>query len=186
MDSEPEQRNWLARALGKHPSLTIAAIAIAGVVLVFELAKPAAHSLEIKCYFKDVQGLRAGAKVRLAGVEVGSVASVRVRPELRDHPAEVVMILQTPYELNVPDDSIVSLESAGVLGDVFAQVDIRDAKGPPLQSGGVLKTGPVASLNPTLQQWLDCFFNGTAHKPCDLRSRAEQANQAPAATPKRK
>jgi ABC-type transporter Mla subunit MlaD len=184
MDPESEQHDFFSRAMGKHPSLTIAAIAVAGVAIVFALARPSTHLLEIKCYFKDAEGLRAGAKIRLAGVEVGSVASVRARPELRDHPAEVVMMLQTPYELNVPDDSVVTLESAGVLGDVFAQINIQDATGPPLRPGGVLKTRPGES--PTPQQWLDCFSNVEAHKPCDLHAKGEQANQAPAANPERK
>lgn len=140
MDPEVEQRDWLSRVLGRHPSLTVAAIAVAGVVLVLALAKSFHHALELKCYFKDAQGLRPGAKVRLAGVEVGSVTSVRARPELRDHPAEVALILQTPYELKVPNDSVVSLESAGVLGEVFAQINIQNASGPPIESGGVLKT----------------------------------------------
>jgi MlaD protein len=184
MNPESEQRDLFSRALGKHPSLTIAVIAVAGVAIVFALARPSTHLLEIKCYFKDAQGLRAGAKVRLAGVEVGSVASVRARPELRDHPAEVVMVLQTPYELNVPDDSVVTLESAGVLGDVFAQINIQDAIGPPLWPGGVLQTR--AGEGPTPQQWLDCFSNVMAHKPCDLRAKDGQANQAPAANSEHK
>jgi ABC-type transporter Mla subunit MlaD len=184
MDPEPEKRDSLSRAMGKHPSLTIAAIAVVGVAIALALARPSTHLLDAKCYFKDAQGLRAGAKVRLAGVEVGSIASVRVRPELRDHPAEVIMILETPYELNVPDDAVVTLESAGVLGEVFAQVNIQDAKGPPLQPGGVLKTRPGES--PTPQQWLECFSNVVAHKPCDLRAKGERANQAPAANRERK
>lgn len=177
MDNELEHRDWLWRALGKHPSLTIAALAIAGVALVVALNKPLAHRLEIKCYFKDAQGLRAGAKVRMAGVEVGSVASVRVRPELRDHPAEVVMLLQTPYELKIPNDSVVSLESAGVLGEIFAQIHIQDASGPPLKTGSVLETRPGES--PTPQQWLECFANVVAHKPCDLHSKGEAATKGP-------
>lgn len=184
MDPEPEQRDFFARAMGKHPSLTIAAIAVVGVAITLALARPSAHLLEIKCYFKDAQGLRPGAKVRLAGVEVGSVTSVRARPELRDHPAEVAMILQTPYELNVPDDAVVTLETAGVLGDVFAQINIQEATGPPLQRGGMLKTR--LGTSPTPQQWLDCFSNVVAHKPCDLSAKGEPADQAPAANPAHK
>jgi ABC-type transporter Mla subunit MlaD len=82
--------------LGKHPSLTIAVVVVAAVGLVIALARPAKSHLDVKCYFQDAQGLRVGAKVRLAGVEVGSVTSVSVRPELRDSPAEVTMFLQTP------------------------------------------------------------------------------------------
>jgi ABC-type transporter Mla subunit MlaD len=182
MDTEPEQRDFSSRALGKHPSLTIAAIAVAGVVVVLALSRPSTHLLEIKCYFKDAQGLRPGAKVRLAGVEVGSVASVRARPELRDHPAEVVMILQTPYELNVPDDSVVTVEFAKALGEVFAQINIQDAKGPALQPGGVLKTRP--GEGPTPQQWLDCFSNNVvSHKPCDLHAKGELPTPGPSPTP---
>ena len=67
MDPGVEQRDWLSRALGKHPSLTIAALAIAGVVLALALAKPSNHALELKCYFKDAQGLRPGAPPLGAG-----------------------------------------------------------------------------------------------------------------------
>ncbi len=178
MENEVEQRDWLARALGKHPSLTIAAVAIAGVVLVLALAKPSNHVLEFKCYFKNAQGLRPGAKVRLAGVDIGSVTSVRARPELRDHPAEVVMLLQTPYELSVPNDSVVSLESAGMLGEVFAQINIEAASGPPLQSGGVLASR--AGDSPTPQQWQECLSNLVAHKPCDLSGTSQTSSQGTA------
>jgi phospholipid/cholesterol/gamma-HCH transport system substrate-binding protein len=169
MDTEVEQRDRLSRALGKHPSLTIAAAALAGVVLFLVLAKPSKHLLQVVCYFKDAQGLRSGARVRLAGVEVGTVTGIRVRPELREHPAEVVMTLQTPYELKIPKDSIVTLQSAGVLGEVFPEIEIKDASGPPIESGGVLETR--ASERPTSQQLLDCFSKIAEHKPCDLDSK---------------
>src|SRR5258708_9613165 len=108
--------------MGKHPSLTIATIAVAGVAIALVLARHATHSLVIKCYFKDAQGLRPHARVRLAGVEVGTVSSVRVVTDRRDHPAEVVMVLQTPYELRIPDDSVVTLQSPVVLDDSFHQI----------------------------------------------------------------
>lgn len=184
MDNELEQRDWLSRALGKHPSLTIAAIAIAGVVLVVALAKPSNHVLQIKCYFQDAQGVHPGAKVRLAGVDVGLVTSVRARPELRDHPAEVVMVLQTPYELKVPNDSVVSVEPAAVLGEAFAEIDVKQASGPPLETGGQLKTRP--SENPTPQQWMECFSNLAVHKPCDLHIKGEAANQSTTPAPDHK
>lgn len=170
--------------MSKHPSFTIALVAVAGVAIAFTLARPSSHSLVIKCYFKDGEGLRPGARVRLAGVEVGTVSSVRVRPELRDHPAEVVLMLQTPYELRVPNDAVVVLESAGVLGETYPQINIQDARGAALKSGEELKTRP--SERPTPQQWLDCFSNVVDHKPCDLHPKGEQANQGVAANPQNK
>lgn len=32
----------------------------------------------VKAYFKDVQGLRAGATVRLSGIDVGSVSNINI------------------------------------------------------------------------------------------------------------
>lgn len=184
MDPAIEQRPWLSRLLGPHPSLTIAAMAIAGVVLALGLGRPASHTLQLKCYFKDAAGLRAGAQVRLAGVEVGRVISVRVRPELRENPAEVIMLLQTPYELRVPNDSVVILQSAGVLGEVFPEIDIRDASGPPIANGGVLKTVPTMAVSP--QELMDCFFQRVSGKPCDLGKRAPDADSSQPPGPERR
>jgi ABC-type transporter Mla subunit MlaD len=164
--------------MGKHPSLVIAALALLSIALVIALAKPSQPHLRVKCYFQDAQGLHAGARVLMAGVEVGTVTSVRVRTELRDNPAEVIMFLQTPYELKVPNDSVVALEAAGVLGEVFPEIDIRGASGPPLMPDGVLKTR--ISDAPTSQQWAECLSNVAAHKPCDLRGRGVSSKQSPA------
>lgn len=161
--------------MGKHPSLTIAAIVIVGVSFVIAFGRPAQFHLTAKCYFQNAEGLRAGAGVRLAGVGIGSVTSVRVRPELRDHPVEVVMSLETPYELNIPNDSVVTLETAGLLGEVFPEIDIRGASGPPLVQNGELKTR--SSENPSTQDLLKRFSNMVEHKPCDPRAPEVNANQ---------
>lgn len=120
----------------------------------------------MKCYFKDARGLRAGATVRLAGVDVGTVKTVQAKPELRDHPAEVIMLIQTPYGLRIPNDSVVTLETAGVLGEVFPEIDVRNAVGPPVQNDGVLIARP--SEAPTPQEWMECLSSIMQHKPCDL------------------
>lgn len=70
------------------------------------------HRIDLTVYFQNANGLRAGAPVRLAGVEVGTVTSVRARPETQTAPAEVKISLRTPYELQIPSDSTVSLATA--------------------------------------------------------------------------
>ena len=161
--------------MGKHPSLIIAGLAIVAVLLVVALGKGSVHRKQVKCYFADAQGLRPGARVRLAGVEVGSVTSMRVRPELREHPAEVTMLLVTTYDLNVPSDAVVSLETAGLLGEVYPQINLDGAHGVPVADGGELKARTSGHLT-TPQEWIDCFSNIAAHKPCNLTT--------PAITPK--
>ncbi len=95
---------------------TLVAVAIAALAIVIVGHWPAGHRLTVKAYFANVGGLREGAFVRIAGVDIGSVKSVHVRPELGPEPVEVVMILNPPYEIKIPSDSTVSLETAGVLG----------------------------------------------------------------------
>src|SRR5436190_14893237 len=101
------------------------------------------HSLELRAYFQNAHGLRAGAPVRLAGVEVGRVTSVRARPEINAAPAEVQMKLQTPYELSIPNDSTVFLATAGLLGETFVEIDVAKASGSPIKNGEVLKERPT-------------------------------------------
>src|SRR5215831_15007079 len=107
----------------------IAVVASIGVLLFIVLARPSGYHLRLTCYFENAGGLKAGAPVTVAGVKVGSVTSVRVRPEMRERPAEVTMLLQTSYELKIPNDAIVVLETAGVLGETFAEINIRNATG---------------------------------------------------------
>jgi phospholipid/cholesterol/gamma-HCH transport system substrate-binding protein len=120
--------------------IILVATIVFGLAVVFlTFAKHSQHQLEVKTYFADARGLRTGAPVRVAGVDVGRVAEAHVRSELKEHAAEVVLLIQTPYELKIPADSVVSLRRDGLLGETYAEVDIRHASGPPIGNQGALK-----------------------------------------------
>jgi phospholipid/cholesterol/gamma-HCH transport system substrate-binding protein len=119
--------------------ILVAMIVFGLAVIVLTFAKHTQHQLQVTTYFRDAHGLRAGAPVQVAGVDVGRVTDVRVRPELKEHPAEVVLLFQTPYKLEIPSDSVVLLRRAGLLGETYAEVDIRSASGPPVGNQGALK-----------------------------------------------
>lgn len=132
----------------------IAAAAL--LIVVSTLWRSPWHALTLKTYFTDGMWLRAGAPVRVAGVDVGSVKSVRPRAELKQAPVEVIMSISTDYELRIPDDSVASLSTAGILGPTYVNIDTRNASGRPIRSGGTLKANPVTSAeNPTLEQILN-------------------------------
>ncbi|MFI5096202.1 MAG: MlaD family protein, partial [Candidatus Acidiferrales bacterium] len=67
---------------------------------------------DIKSCFNDAAGLQAGAQVRIAGVDVGTVRSIRANPQNQYCPAEVEMALATIYKIRIPKDSIAGIESA--------------------------------------------------------------------------
>lgn len=132
-------------------------------ILIFPIAKPFAHRTMLKSYFANADGLRSGAPVRLAGVEVGSVRTVRARPELRDGFAEVVMALVTDYDLRIPTDATASIFRAGVLGETYVDIDANGASGPPTHNGDVLKTRPPG---PDAQQMLEHLIEALRKLPC--------------------
>jgi phospholipid/cholesterol/gamma-HCH transport system substrate-binding protein len=86
--------------------------------------------------------------VRLEGVDIGNVTHIRVvhDPLRRLSPVEVMMKITTKYKDTMKNDCEVSLNTAGVLGEVFVDVDCRDAKGGPLLNGTELPTRDVPQL----------------------------------------
>src|SRR5438270_4001867 len=142
--------------------LGFAILASSAALFVAQSPRYKDHTLEFRTYFQDAQGLRRGAPVRLAGVDVGTVTSVHARPEFKDHPAEVTLSLHTPYVLHVPADATVSLESAGILGPTLAEIDVRNASGAPISNGGVLKSVSLGRLS--TEQLLDRVTDALANR----------------------
>ncbi len=66
--------------------------------------------------FPAVGGLRPGASVEIAGVEVGRVESIG----LADYQARVVLRLNSDIELQ--EDSIASIKTKGLIGEKFIRI----------------------------------------------------------------
>jgi phospholipid/cholesterol/gamma-HCH transport system substrate-binding protein len=142
-------------------------LALAVLITLLLVRKPFGHKTVVRAYFSDAMNLQSGSPVRLAGVEIGSVESVRARPELKEAPAEVVLVLTPSYELKIPNDSTASLETAGILGPTYVEIDVGHASGPPIGVDAVLKTTATPQLNARealekLQEML--------HRKCDCDS----------------
>ena len=128
--------------LRKATLVLIVAVGLAAIAIVFVSGSPYARK-HLKTCFADAQGLRSGAAVRIAGVEVGSVRRMHVNPERKDCPAEVEMDTATSYEIKIPKDSVVELATAGVLGETYVEIDTAYALGSPLEDYGYLKSKPA-------------------------------------------
>lgn len=97
------------------------------------------HRLTLRAYFSHAQNVRPGIPVCVDGVQLGSVEKVTVRPDLGDHPVEVVLRLGTPYELRIPSGSIAEVSQRVVLGPAIVDVDTRMGHGPPIADGGKIQ-----------------------------------------------
>jgi len=98
--------------------------------------------ITVKSYFDNAEGLRPGAPVRLSGVDIGNVTRILIVPDKdkQQTPVEVIMKVSTKYSYAMRRDSVTSLETAGVLGETFLDIDSSQAVGPPLQDGDTLPT----------------------------------------------
>ena len=92
----------------------------------------------IKTVFADVTGLKEGAPVRLAGLDVGAVSAV----ELSGDRVEVSMEITREHRSRITTSSVASLGSTSLLGE--AAVDITAASGgTPIPEWGYVRSGPT-------------------------------------------
>src|ERR1700722_11165494 len=96
----------------------------------------------LQSYFDNASGLREGAPVRLSGVDVGNVIHIRIVPDKDKHltPVEVTIKVSSKYHDSMRRDSVTSLETAGVLGETYLDIDSSQALGTPVQDGDILPT----------------------------------------------
>jgi len=134
-----KQVKWSQLKVG----ITVVVASITLMVLVFLMNQTGgmfSHKITIKSYFDNASGLRQGAPVRLQGVDVGNVSAIRVVPNKPLTPVEVTMKVSTRYLANLRKDSVTSLETAGVLGETYVEIESGQAKGPRVKEGDVLIT----------------------------------------------
>lgn len=97
----------------------------------------------LKAIFTDIEGLKAGAPVRVAGVEVGSVKTM----DFIGDRVEVIMEVSKDQQSRITDRSTASLGSVSLLGE--AAVDITpNSQGTPIAEWGYVRSGsPPGSLS---------------------------------------
>jgi phospholipid/cholesterol/gamma-HCH transport system substrate-binding protein len=66
--------------------------------------------------FSNVGGLRTGAPVEIAGVEVGWIESIA----LKDYQAQVALRVKDGIKL--PEDSIISIRTKGLIGEQIVKI----------------------------------------------------------------
>jgi phospholipid/cholesterol/gamma-HCH transport system substrate-binding protein len=136
-----KQLKWSQLRVG----LTVIFASVTLAVLLFLMSGTGgyfSHRIKLKSYFDNAEGLRVGAPVRLSGVDIGNVSKILITNEKdkRLTPVEVTMKVSTKYGFDLRRDSVTSLDTAGVLGETYLDIDSSQAIGPVVDDGDVLPT----------------------------------------------
>ena len=88
------------------------------------------HHYQVYAKFQSVSGLKSGARVEMAGVEVGQVDLISLDPESQ----LAIVRMKVEKGVIITDDVIASVSTAGLIGDKYVRLT-------PGASEHVLKSG---------------------------------------------
>src|SRR4051812_26325767 len=145
-----QQLRWSELRVG----ITVIFASITLAILIFLMSGssgPFAKKLTLKSYFQSTEGVRVGAPVALHGVTIGNVKSIEVVPGQKLTPVLVVMKVSRDYAFHIKKDSIASLATAGVLGELFVDINSKNAHGPPAEDGDTLPSQEANSIDDVMK-----------------------------------
>jgi phospholipid/cholesterol/gamma-HCH transport system substrate-binding protein len=146
-----KQLKWSELRVG----ITVIVASVTLAILVFLISGTSGiftHKISLITYFDNAEGLRPGQPVDLQGVPIGNVSSVHVVPGRPKAPVQVVMKINSNYaefvrlgEKNkqgqIENSSTATIQTAGVLGESFVDIDSSRARGPQVTDGAELPSG---------------------------------------------
>jgi phospholipid/cholesterol/gamma-HCH transport system substrate-binding protein len=99
--------------------------------------------------FTSVTGLKVGAQVEIAGVQVGQVDAISLDPK-----ENVAMVrLKIKEGIQLSDDTIASVQTAGLLGDRFIQLS-PGGSDQFLNSGDkIIETEPALNIESLIRKY---------------------------------
>ena len=100
-------------------------------------------------YFEDISGLRVGAPIQLAGVQVGMVDHISLGTEfkdLQDKRVAVRLSIEKSFQERIRGDSVASITTQGLLGDKNISISLGTPDHEALQDNAVILSEEHPSL----------------------------------------
>jgi phospholipid/cholesterol/gamma-HCH transport system substrate-binding protein len=104
----------------------------------------------IQAKFTSASGLREGAFVEIAGVAVGKVKKIEFDPDS----FLAVVDISLPKSIIVPDDSIASIRTAGIIGDKFMKISAGGSDTYVEAGMEIIETEPSINLEELISKYI--------------------------------
>ena len=108
-------------------------------------------SFQVKANFSNVQGLRNGALVRLNGIDIGSVSSIKIVPDTTGR-VEVTMNLSEDIRRFIRTDSKATIETEGLVGNKVVVIEAGSGAAEMVNDGGYIQTTEQPSFSALLNE----------------------------------
>ncbi|GFO54548.1 ABC transporter substrate-binding protein [Geomonas sp. Red276] len=93
-----------------------------GILLLGEKTKMFTSKGRVTLIMTDVAGLKEGAPVWLAGVEIGVVRSIRFeRPEANNN-VEILLEVEKESQKKIGKDSVITIKTRGLMGEKYVDI----------------------------------------------------------------
>lgn len=110
-----------------------------------------ADHVEVYAEFARLGALQNGAKVRVAGMDAGEVLEMRVPPGPQSK-FRVKMRVREDLHALVRNDSVATIQTDGLVGSKFVQIDAGTERAPQVADGGTVKSREPFDFGDLLQQ----------------------------------
>src|SRR6202034_3958928 len=139
--------------LGAFIVLTLA-ILVAGVFIIGGKQYLFSSTYQLKAQFDNVAGLDAGGDVRVGGVHSGTVHDIAL-PHKPGEKVTVVMDLGKSTHEIIKKDSLVTIETEGLLGNQYLAISFGSAASSNVQDGDTLGSQPPLEMSDLLEKTSD-------------------------------
>lgn len=96
--------------------------------------------------FDDISGLRVGAPVQLAGMQVGYVDKIVLPKDMEARHMTVVLKVQRQYQERIRQDSLATIETQGLLGDKFIYISMGSEAQAVIADKGIIASKETTSI----------------------------------------
>lgn len=139
-----------AARLGAFIVVTLAILVI-GVFIIGSKQYLFSSTYQLKAQFDNVVGLDAGGDVRVGGVHSGTVRAILLPHKPGDKVTVIMDLAKSTHEI-IKQDSVVSIETEGLLGNQYLAISFGSTGTAEVRDGDIISSQPPLEMSDLLKK----------------------------------